>query len=151
MSINSQAAREAAWEAGPTKPLLTDEQACLLAQQAITGSDAQRWAAEGRIFWGCSGPDHRRRARLAAVMALTLRNRMVYGEPRGMIPGGECEAAYIAAIRRGEDNPPVVWRDSPATRQEIEQVHAAADAARARRIDANNARADRADRAAGRR
>lgn len=150
MSISSQAARDAAWEAAPTKPLLTDEQACLLAQQAIADSDAQRRdAAEARIFEGCSGPDHRRRARL--VVALTLRNRMVPGEPRGMVPGGECEAAYIAAIRRGEDNPPVVWRDSPATRQEIEQVHAAADAARARRIDANNARADRADRAAGRR
>lgn len=149
MSSNSQAARDAAWEAGPTKPLLTDEQAYLLAQQAITGDAQRRDAAEAQIFAGCSGPDHRRRARL--VVALTLRNRMVPGEPRGMVPGGECEAAYIAAIRRGEDNPPVVWRDSPATRQEIEQVHAAADAARARRIDANNARADRADRAAGRR
>lgn len=74
---------------------------------------------EARILPGHDQPHLRRMvARYPAVVELTRAARVLAAkldgdEHRGMIPGGEDEAAYLAAIARGETDPDPVWSDAP--------------------------------------
>jgi hypothetical protein len=77
--------------------------------------DRSRCCMEAAMIPGHDRPEeHRRGARLPAVVAFTRRTRRGEdGEPRGMIPGGEDEGAYLAAIDRGETDPDPVWSTDP--------------------------------------
>lgn len=73
--------------------------------------------ANGRLLSGTATIDRaerRRRARLPAVVALTRLMRVLAGaetgeSARGLIPGGECEDSYRAAVAAGIDDPDPVW------------------------------------------
>lgn len=77
-----------------------------------------RWK-EARILPGHDQPHLRRAvARCPAVVELTRATRVLAAkldgdDYRGMIPGGEDEAAYLAAIARGEADPDPVWSNAP--------------------------------------
>ncbi len=74
---------------------------------------------EGGILSGFDDPEERRRiARLPAVSALTRALRVeaarAMGNPhRGLIPGGEDEAAFDAAVQAGQEDPEPVWTNTP--------------------------------------
>lgn len=79
-------------------------------------------AAESRVLGGLGDEPAvwRAVARHPQVVKLTRRVRTlgaeIWGLPhRGMIPGGEDEAAYNAALARGELDPDPVWSDTPAS------------------------------------